>query len=133
MLFGLFIKKNKVKNDELIVVPKAKPIFRERPIRPVTTLTSPLGATFITEVPFETVNVVKDPAVNTASGTRMKTISLELLGNILNKMARDSTKKLNIIAPKEVDRFASILSAKKPANGPMTAIARGGATIKIPV
>ena len=133
MLSGLFIKKNRAKKDELMVVPRANPIFRERPIRPVTTLTSPLGATFITEVPLETVKVVKDPAENATNGTRRKIISRELLGNKLNKIAKDNTKKLNITAPNEVERLASIRSAKKPANGPMIAIARGGTTFRIPV
>ncbi len=77
MLLGLFKVKNNVKNDELSVVPRANPMFRERPIRPETTLTSLSGATFITEVPFETVNVVSDPAENATNGTRIKMISRE--------------------------------------------------------
>ncbi len=125
--------KNKVNNDELIVVPKANPMFRESPIRPETILTSPFGATFITEVPFETVKVVKAPAENATNGIRIKMISRKLIGNILKRIARDNTKKLNSTAPNEVDFLASNFSAKKPANGPITAIARGGTTIRIHV
>ena len=129
----MFIIRNNMKIEELIVVPKANPILRESPIRPETTLTSSFGAAFITEVPFETVNIVNDPAANATIGTRMKMISFELLGNIIKRIARNNTKKLNNIAPNEVDRLASIFSAKKPANGPIIAIARGGTIIRNPV
>jgi len=130
---GLFKEKKKVKIAELIVVAKANPIFLESPISPETTLTSPFGALFITDVPFETVKIVREPAAIATRGIMKNKISSVFLGNIMNKNARDITNKLSEIAPIVVDFFASTFSAKNPANGPIIAIASGGTTIDIPV
>ena len=65
--FGLFKLKNNEKKAELRVVAKANPIFLDKPIRPETILTSCFGAEFITEVPFETVKIVNDPAAKFCS------------------------------------------------------------------
>lgn len=130
---GLFKVNKKVKIAELIVVAKANPIFLDNPINPDTTLTSPFGALFITEVPFETVKAVREPAAIATRGTIKNKISSVFLGNIMNRIARDITNILNEIAPIVVDFFASTFSAKNPANGPIIAIASGGTTINIPV
>ena len=133
MLLGLFKTKNNAKNEELTVVPNANPMLRESPIKPETTLTSLLGALFIIEVPLDTVKVVSDPAAKAINGTIRKTISKLFIGKISSKQERKKTNALNKIAPRAVDRFASTFSAKNPAKGPMTAMARGGTTINNPV
>ena len=125
--------KNKVKKAELNVVASANPIFRERPINPETTLTSSFGVAFITEVPFETVNIVNEPAANATNGTSINNISRLFFGNKKSKKAKEKTKTPNDIAPNVVDFLASTFSANIPANGPIIAIARGGTTIRIPV
>ena len=123
---GLFIKKNKPKNADVSVVPKVKPILRDKPINPETTLTSFFGAAFITDVPLETVNIVNAPADKATKGTTIYNSKLIV-------KARRKTKKLSKKAPRDANFRILIFSASKPAIGPIIAIAIGGTIMRSPV
>ncbi len=123
---GLFIEKNKTKNEEVSVVPNVNPIFLDRPINPETTLTSFFGAEFITEVPLETVKIVKAPADKATKGTM-------IMSSRSIVKARRKIKKLSKNAPNDANFRISIFSAKIPAMGPIMAIATGGTIMRSPV